>query len=277
MTVVALEQPGPQTAALAIRPGQEMWTDKQKAALGVLGIREASNADLAVFMHYCQKTGLDPFSRQIYLIKRREKVGDQWVDKWTIQVGIDGFRVVRDRVAERLGVTVEYEDTIWFDRNGGEHKIWLLDEPPAGCKVTVLKDGRPFPAVLRFGSYAARKNGELTGQWKNQPDHMIEKCAEAFALRRAFPNDLSGVYLEDEMPRQDEPGGGRPRGRVTVAEVVGRGPVPVDENGEVSAPEPPALQAPVATEAADGGALTVEDPPDWPEVTRPGTGTPVGS
>lgn len=239
MTVTALETYQP-PAALAIRPGQEMWTDKQKAALAALGIKGASNADLAVFMHYCQKTGLDPFSKQIYLIGRRTKEFEyvdgrkveRWVDKQTIQVGIDGFRVIRDRVAERHGVTVEYEDTIWYDHEGGEHKVWLREDAPAGCVVTVVKDGRRFPGAIRFNSYAARTrdSGELTGQWKTMPDHMIEKCAEAFALRRAFPHDLGGIYLEDEMP-QSEPGAPaviRQRGHVTVAEVIGRRP-PADD------------------------------------------------
>ena len=135
MTVTAIDAYQP-PAALAIRPGQEMWTDKQRAALSVLGIRDASNADLAVFMHVSQRTGLDPFSKQIYMIKRRVKEDGQWIDKWTIQTGIDGFRVIRDRVAERQGVTVEYEDTIWYDRDGGEHKVWLRDDDePAAPRV----------------------------------------------------------------------------------------------------------------------------------------------
>lgn len=218
------------SGTLAIRPGQEMWTDKQRAALAVLGIKDATNADLAVFMHYCQKTGLDPFSRQIYMIMRREKVGDQWVAKQTIQVGIDGFRVIRDRIAARTGATIEYEDTIWYDGDGGEHAVWLSDAAPAACRVTVLKNGRRFPAVVRTASYMAtnRETGKPVSQWRTQADHMIEKCAEAFALRRAFPHDLGGVYLEDEMPPAQE--AARPQ-RVTAAEVISRG---------VPEPEPPA-------------------------------------
>jgi phage recombination protein Bet len=218
------------SGTLAIRPGQDMFTDKQRAALAVLGIKGATNADLAVFMHYCQKTGLDPFSKQIYGIMRREKVGNDWVDKFTIQTGIDGFRVIRDRVARRLGIEVEYEDTIWYDDSGAEHAVWLSDEPPAACRVVVLKNGRRFPAVLRTAAYVAlNKDGQPAKQWRTQPDHMIEKCAEAFALRRAFPHDLGGVYLEDEMPpAQEAP---RPQ-RVTAAEVISR--------GEPAAAEPPA-------------------------------------
>jgi phage recombination protein Bet len=257
MTVTAMDTY--QSAALAIRPGQEMWTDKQKAALAVLGIRDASSADLAVFMHVSQRTGLDPFSKQIYMIARRVKERGEWIDKWTIQTGIDGFRVIRDRVAARQGVTVEYEDTIWYDRDGGEHKVWLSEDEPAGCVVTVIKDGHRYPGALRFNSYAARHKdtGELTGQWKIMPDHMIEKCCEAFALRRAFPHDLGGVQLEDEAPPQ-EPGAPaviRQRGRVTMAEVIDSPAAPVaNGNGHTPDAKPadiPAAAAPAEPVTAD--------------------------
>jgi phage recombination protein Bet len=256
MTVTAIDTY--QSAALAIRPGQEMWTDKQRAALSVLGIRDASNADLAVFMHVSQRTGLDPFSKQIYMIKRRVKEDGAWIDKWTIQTGIDGFRVIRDRVAERQGVTVEYEDTIWYDRDGGEHKVWLSEDAPAGCVVTVVKSGRRYPGALRFNSYAARHRdtGELTGQWKTMPDHMIEKCCEAFALRRAFPHDLGGVQLEDEVPQQ-EPGAPaviRQRGRVTVAEVIDTPAANGSGQPPTAAPGAAAPAEPVAADSNEPGS-----------------------
>jgi len=218
-----------QNAALAIRPGQEMFDSKQRAALSVLGIRDATNADLAVFMHYCQKTLLDPFSKQIYMIPRREKQGDQWVTKQTIQTGIDGFRVIRDRVCARLGVEVEYEDTIWYDADGREHTVWLSETPPTACRVVVLKNGKRFPAVLRTAAYMATdKNGNALAQWRTQPDHQIEKCCEAFALRRAFPNDLGGLYVDEEMSAAPAPA--VQYQRVTAEEITGNG---------ASVPEPP--------------------------------------
>lgn len=274
MTVTAMDTY--QSAALAIRPGQEMWTDKQRAALSVLGVRDASNADLAVFMHVSQRSGLDPFSKQIYMIKRRVKEDGQWIDKWTIQTGIDGFRVIRDRVAERQGVTVAYEDTIWYDRDGREHKVWLSEDEPAGCVVTVVKDGRRYPGALRFNSYAARSrdSGELTGQWRTMPDHMIEKCCEAFALRRAFPHDLGGVQLEDEMPQQ-EPGAPaviRQRGRVTVAEVISSEPAPDgNSNGQAhdDAAAGPAPSVPV-DETVSTGVIGEEELSDEKGTADPG-------
>jgi len=262
MTVAAIEdhQLAPVTGALAIRPGQDMWTQKQQAALAAMGIKDASRADLAVFMHYCQKTQLDPFSRQIYMIGRREKRDGAWVVKQTIQVGIDGFRVIRDRVAARLGVTVEYEDTIWYDADGSAHTVWLWEHAPAACNVTVVKDGKRFPGVVRTAAYAAtNKDGEMIAQWRTQPDHMIEKCAEAFALRRAFPNDLGGIYLDDETPPPPADAPAARPARVTGAEIVGTppdaSPAAPQSRAAETAPEPP------PPGSAAGEAPTGDRPP----------------
>lgn len=205
------------SAALAIRTDQIVFDELQTKALAAIGIRGASPADLAVFMHYCLKTGLDPFSRQIYFIERQ--------GKWTIQVGIEGFRVIRDRIAARNRETVEYEDTIWYDADHNGYPVWTSREPPAACRVVVRKNGHPFPGVVRFDAYAQRKNdGSLTAMWERMGDHQIEKCAEAFALRRAYPHDLGGLYIPEEMP-DDGPATVRAQAeRVTVADLIGDAP-----------------------------------------------------
>ena len=57
-------------SALTIQDGQEFWSAHQLAALVQLGVKDAPNGDLAVYFHQCQRTGLDPFARQIYMIGR---------------------------------------------------------------------------------------------------------------------------------------------------------------------------------------------------------------
>lgn len=269
------------TAALAIRPGQEMWSEKQKAALSAMGIKDATNADLAVFMHYCQKTQLDPFSRQIYMIARREKQGDQWVTKQTIQVGIDGFRVIRDRVAERTGCAVEIEDTTWYDAGGQEHAVWLWDDAPAACRVVLVKHqaGRTlrYPGVLRTASYIQRNGkGEPVSQWKTQPEHMIEKCCEAFATRRAFPNDFSGIYIPEETGgRADDgvmqvsrAGADAIARRVTAAEIIR------EPQAEPAEPQPErrraAADVPATSKALEKLNGLLASLPLGPEETRRG-------
>ena len=72
--------------ALAVSNDQKMWDEKQLAALKQLGLANAPKADLAVFLHYAQRTGLDPFARQLYMIERG--------GRYTIQASIDGLRIV---------------------------------------------------------------------------------------------------------------------------------------------------------------------------------------
>ena len=197
--------PARQDAALALIPGQTMWTRDQHAALVAMGIpAKATSAELGVFLHTCQRLRLDPFLRQIYLIYRKAKENGVWVDKPTTQIGIDGFRVTRDRVCAERGLLVEYEDTTWYDADGHPHEVWLWNYPPAACKFVVRVDGRRFPATLNFGEYCQRKqDGDLTAMWQTKSSHQIEKCAEAEGLRKAFPNDLSGVILTDAAPLPD--------------------------------------------------------------------------
>ena len=64
--------------------------------------------------------------------------------------------------------------------------------------ITVYRGNDGFPGVARFASFAPQKDGKPTGQWASMPDHMVAKCAEAQALRRAFPHDLAGTQTTDE-------------------------------------------------------------------------------
>jgi phage recombination protein Bet len=170
--------------ALAVSNDQEMWDEKQLAALKQLGLSNAPKADLAVFLHYAQRTGLDPFARQLYMIERG--------GRYTIQASIDGLRIVAQRSGEYAGQVGPYwcgEDGEWID-------VWLDSRPPVAAKVGVMRKGfmEPLWAVAKFDSYNAN-----TPIWKKMPDTMIAKCAEALALRKAFPNDLSGLYTTEEM------------------------------------------------------------------------------
>jgi phage recombination protein Bet len=233
--------PAQQDAALALVPGQTMWTRDQHAALVAMGIpAKASSAELGVFLHTCQRLRLDPFLKQIYLIYRKAKENGVWVEKPTTQIGIDGFRVTRDRICAERGLSVEYEDTTWYDADGHPHEVWLWNYPPAACKFVVKVDGRRFPATLNFNEYCQRKqDGELNSMWQTKSSHQIEKCAEAEGLRKAFPNDLSGVILEDAAPLSDPDAPDRlpsDRQRVTAADARARSTQTV--TATVVTPEP---------------------------------------
>ena len=192
------------TGTLAIQPAQSMWTPEQRAVLGSLGVdAECTNAELAGFLHLCQRRDLDPFLKQVYLIGRYDRRAGRKV--FTPQTGIDGFRVIARRAADKSGIDYEYEDTVWFDADGAQHEVWLTDTPPVAAKVVVLRNGRRFSGVARYAAYVdTDKDGNPKNQWKSSPDGQIEKCAEAKALRRAFPEDLGGMYSDVEMEHLDD-------------------------------------------------------------------------
>lgn len=173
------------TTAIAIRDDQTTFDEYQVAALRQLGVDQASNADLALFFHTCKRTGLDPFARQIYMIRRG--------GKQTMQTGIDGLRLVAQRTVERTGQTLGYEDTTWADAAGVWHDLWLGSNAPAAARVVVIRDGQRFPGVAHATEYA-----QNTPTWREKPALMLAKCAEAAALRKAFPMDLSGIYAPEE-------------------------------------------------------------------------------
>lgn len=189
--------------ALAIRPDQTDWTPEQAMVLQQSGIDDdVTKAELAGFLHLCQRTRLDPFSRQIYLIGRKDKKAGRKV--FTPQTGIDGYRVVAHRVIAETGDTFGYEDTLWCDKAGVWRDVWLADEAPAAAKVTVLRNGQRFSAVALYREYVQTDyNGNPTRMWKNMGANQVAKCAEALALRKAFPHDLAGVYTAEEMAQAD--------------------------------------------------------------------------
>lgn len=191
--------------ALAISPEQTDWTEEQALVLRQSGIdNDVTKAELVGFLHLCQRTGLDPFSRQIYLIGRWDKKQQRKV--FTPQTGIDGYRVVANRAIAKGGGTIGYEDTLWCGKDGRWRDVWISDEPPAAAKVTVLRDGQRFPAVAGYREYVQTgRDGGPVGLWAKMPAGQLAKCASALALRMAFPHDLAGVYTAEEMAQADNP------------------------------------------------------------------------
>lgn len=192
--------------ALTLTDDQQAFTDTQVAALQQIGVQGASQGDLDVFFHQCRRTGLDPFLKQVYMIARRKRVGrDQYETTQTIQTGIDGFRLIARRAADKRGETLSMDDTIWIGPDGSEHKAWIWpNRPPSAARVTVRIGGGTFSGVAALHEYVQRdRHGNPTGQWRTMPAVMIAKCAEALALRKAFPQDLSGIYTAEEMAQAD--------------------------------------------------------------------------
>jgi phage recombination protein Bet len=156
----------------------------------------ASDDELSLFINVCNKTGLDPFMKQIYAVFRWDsKLGRNVM---SIQVSIDGLRLQAARSGEIDGQDGPY----WCAEDGIWKEVWLSDKPPAAAKVLVYRRGcsHPFVGIARFDAYKqTQKDGKLTTFWARMPDLMIAKVAESLALRKAFPAELSGLYSGEEM------------------------------------------------------------------------------
>lgn len=221
---------GPSTA-LTLADEQTTWTPSQVAALRHMGVEDASPGDLEVFFHVVKRTGLDPFARQIYMIGRRQKDGDRWVTKQTIQTGIDGYRLIGRRAADRRGERISVSAPEWAHEDGTWRPVWSPKWGlPVAARVTVRRDGEEFVGVALFDEYKqTRRDGNLTSMWAQRPAGQIAKCAEALAWRMAFPQDLASVYVEDEMHQASNPEPAPAPPRVTAADFTAPQPEPEPE------------------------------------------------
>lgn len=145
----------------------------------------ATNDELELFFHQARRAGLDPLAKQIYFVKRK--------GKGVIQVGIDGLRLI----ADRTGIYAGNDDAEFIGTSEQGY--------PAKARVTVYKmvQGQrcAFSATARWDEYYP---GDDQGfQWRKMPHAMLGKCAEALALRKAFPAHMSGLYVHEEMEQAD--------------------------------------------------------------------------
>lgn len=151
--------------------------------------------ELQLFLYTAKRVGLDPLTKQIHFIKRRTRQPDgTYKEVGTIQTGIDGYRAIAERTGTLAGI-----DDATFDTETEVH--------PNKATVTVYRmvSGQRvgFTASARWSEYAQQYNGKIGGLWAKMPYLMLAKCAEALALRKAFPNDLSGLYTNEEMTEAD--------------------------------------------------------------------------
>lgn len=180
-----------ETALVAQQPREFSLADIQLIKETVC--KGGTDQDFKLFLYNCQRTGLDPLAKQVYAVMRWDSRLNR--QAMTIQTGIDGYRVIAQRSGQLAG-----EDDVIYDTQTEPH--------PNVAKVTVyrLVQGQRvgFTASARWTEYVQTKDGNPIGLWGKMPYLMLGKCAAALAYRKAFPNDLSGIYTHEEMQQADK-------------------------------------------------------------------------
>ena len=194
-------------------------TPKQVDLLKRTVCKGASDDELALFMHVANKAGLDPFTKQLHAVKRKiwNANTQRSEETMTIQVGIDGYRLI----AHRTGLCAGIGDGVFTYKEDGT---------PESATVSVkrLVSGQvcEFLGTAWWDEYAPyhyskkEKKSVLSSMWKQRPRGQLAKCAEALALRKAFPAELSGMYTKEEMEQADNPPQARPVQTVQTVEAT---------------------------------------------------------
>lgn len=152
----------------------------------------ATKAQVAYFFEVCKRKRLDPFLKQVHMIERRSKNSrEEWETSYTIQASLDGMRAI----AQRNCKIKSYRR--WTERDS-EQRIY-------GCCEIDTEDRGLYSDKVPFSEYVQKTNaGTVTKFWAQFPETMIKKVAEESVLRMLAPEDLSGVYGDEEMEQSDK-------------------------------------------------------------------------
>lgn len=169
-----------------------VFDDAQRQIIRDSFANGASDKEFALLMEIARARRLNPLMRQIHFVQRWDSSKNRMV--WSWQVSIDGLRAV----AERTGLYAGQDEPEFVDGPDGA---------PVLCKVRVWRKDWPRPAVgvAHWSEYVQTTKDRTTGKerpaamWARMPHVMLAKCAESLALRKAFPEDASGLYTTEEM------------------------------------------------------------------------------
>lgn len=190
------------TKELQARPPEEWtWTDEQVRIIREQFADGCTDDELAVLLYQAKRRRLDPMLGHLRGIKRWNSQKQREV--MAVQTSIDAFRLIAERTG-RYG--------------GGPAPVFRSatranGDPEVIAQVTVRKQTRDgtwheVSDEARWSEYAQTdRNGNTVKMWTKMPTTMLAKCAEAKTLRKAFPEELGGLYTDDEMGQADNPTG----------------------------------------------------------------------
>lgn len=215
--------------------GQEFGVDRTKwRALTETKFASAqSSATVILALAYCKARNIDPMKGLIHIVPVWSKDQKKYVD--TIWPGIGEIRTTAFRTGQYAGrAATVYGRDITQDLGGVEMTF------PEWAQITVKRmvSGVPVefsgPRVYWIEAYSTAKHDTdaPNDMWRNRPRGQLEKCAEAAALRAAFPEEVGSDYCADEIRTYE-------RGAVVIDSPEPARPKKLSELSELPAIEGP--------------------------------------
>jgi len=172
-----------------------LFSQEHKALIRDTLCSWATEDEFATFIHVCQRHKLDPMLKEIYPVKKWDRKLSREV--LSIQTGIDGFRVI----AERTGNYAPGKEPTYEEKDGT-----LISATAYLKKRTEDGTWHEIAAKAYYSEYVQlSREGKPTAFWLKMPHNQLGKCAEALALRKAFPNVFAGLYTFEEMAQATTP------------------------------------------------------------------------
>jgi phage recombination protein Bet len=160
----------------------------------------AKPESVLMVLDYCAARKLDPLKRPCHIVPMEVKVGNTYEWRDVVLPGIYELRTTAHRTGQYLG----HAKAVY----GPEEKHAGV-MAPTYCEFTVYRwnpaitQRAEFPVCVWFKEVVATKrDGQANQRWAKAPIQMLTKCAEAAALREAFPDELGGLYAEEEIDGQ---------------------------------------------------------------------------
>lgn len=165
--------------------------------------------EFALFCHVARVRHLDPLQRQIHAVKRNvwnktlNNSRGGYDQVMTIQTGIDGYR----SIANRTGLYMPSDKAASLEDAGKPEMritMWVKKYHP------VSGSWHEFSATAYYREFVQTRKDEKLGNvpnsmWEKMPVNQLTKCAEALALRKGWPEELGGIYVDEEMQHADSP------------------------------------------------------------------------
>ncbi len=162
--------------------------------------------ELGLFFYECKRRGVHPLDRMIYAIKRKDNSEEGAAARVTFQCSIDYYRAA----AEDTGKYLAQEPVVFGEqmslskacKSGAGHDDVVV---PEFATATVVRKNEEDGETMKISATAYFREyypGERMGHmWRKMPFGQLAKCAEALALRKAFPRKLGGLYVNEEVER----------------------------------------------------------------------------